>query len=166
MDAGRVHGFRQRILIRERVRLGDIGTFNYIRNSVKATIDAYDGSVSLFVFDTQDPIIRAWQAIFPGIVQALIGDAGRLCGRMSGIPNCFSEAKPRFIARFTCRLPMPFYNKEDLWDVAKNVYPRVATRATRLAPTYVIATIPGETNRNFCLLAVVSRREAKTTLSE
>ncbi len=43
----------------------DLGRFNYIRNSVKATVDAYDGDVHLYIFDTQDPLITAYQHLFP-----------------------------------------------------------------------------------------------------
>ena len=42
-----------------------LGHFNYIRNSIKATVDAYDGTVNLYVFDPADPIIRVWQKLFP-----------------------------------------------------------------------------------------------------
>ena len=51
--------------------------FNYIRNSVKATVDAYDGNVHLYVFDQEDPLIRAYQQLFPDSVQPALGHAGR-----------------------------------------------------------------------------------------
>ena len=46
--------------------------FNYIRNSVKATVDAYDGTVTLYEMDTQDPVLKAWMGVFPGTVKATI----------------------------------------------------------------------------------------------
>src|SRR5208282_5761628 len=49
------------------VTMEGIGRFNYIRNSVKATVDAYDGEVKMYVFDAEDPLIQAYQRLFPGL---------------------------------------------------------------------------------------------------
>ena len=133
-----------------RVRLGDIGTFNYIRNSVKATIDAYDGSVSLFVFDTQDPIIRAWQAIFPALFKPSSEMPATLRTHVR-YPELLFRSQTEIYRTFHMQAPDAFYNKEDLWDVAKNVYSE-SQQSDALAPTYVIATVPGESQPEFLLL--------------
>jgi len=52
-------------------------SINYMRNSVKAVVDAYDGTTTLYVFDNQDPILAAYRAIFPGLFKGRVGDAGR-----------------------------------------------------------------------------------------
>ncbi|HYP06148.1 MAG TPA: UPF0182 family protein, partial [Bryobacteraceae bacterium] len=133
-----------------RVRMGEMGVFNYIRNSVKATVDAYDGSVHLYVFDDTDPIIRAYQAIFPSLFRpgAELPQGLRAHVRY---PETYFQAQTEIYRAFHMQVPEAFYNKEDLWDVAKNVYSQ-AQGSEGLAPTYVVATLPGETTPEFLLL--------------
>jgi uncharacterized protein len=132
------------------VRLGNIGTFNYIRNSVKATIDAYDGSVILYVFDAADPIIRSWQAIFPALFKPSSEMPATLRTHVR-YPEILFRGQTEIYRAFHMQAPDAFYNKEDLWDVAKNVYSE-SQQNDALAPTYVIATIPGESQPEFLLL--------------
>jgi uncharacterized membrane protein (UPF0182 family) len=133
-----------------RVRMGEMGVFNYIRNSVKATVDAYDGSVHFYVFDESDPIIRAYRAIFP----ALFRPGSELPSALRPhvrYPETFFQAQTEIYRAFHMQVPEAFYNKEDLWDVAKTVYSQAQSNET-LSPTYVVATLPGETTPEFLLL--------------
>ena len=61
---------------------------NYIRNSVKATVDAYDGSVDLYVWDQSDPVIKAWEKIFPGQYHQLSDISGDLMSHMRYPESC------------------------------------------------------------------------------
>lgn len=133
-----------------RVRLGDIGAFNYIRNSVKATIDAYDGHVTMYVYDQNDPIIRAWQAMFPKLFRPGEELSANLRAHVRYSETLFRGQNEIYRA-FHMRDPEAFYNKEDLWDIAKNVYSQ-AQQGQTPAPTYVVATLPGETKPEFLLL--------------
>ena len=76
LDAGRVHDVRTRIRTRGTTVLGR-SRINYMRNSVKIVIDAYDGTTTFYVFDTEDPIIAAYRGVFPDPVPRRVGDAGR-----------------------------------------------------------------------------------------
>jgi uncharacterized protein len=132
------------------VRLGNMGAFNYIRNSVKATIDAYDGSVNLYVFDNNDPIIRAWQAIFPALFKPSSEMPATLRTHVR-YPELLFRGQTEIYRAFHMQAPDAFYNKEDLWDVAKNVSSE-SQQGEGLAPTYVVATLPGESRPEFLLL--------------
>lgn len=132
------------------VRLGNLGTFNYIRNSVKATIDAYDGSVHLYVFDPDDPIIRAWQNILP----ALFRPASEMPADLRAharFPEGLFRAQAETYRTFHMTDPEAFYNKEDLWDVGKFVATQGA-QPEPLPPTYVVASLPGEDTPEFLLM--------------
>lgn len=133
-----------------RVRMGDMGVFNYIRNSVKATVDAYDGSVHLYVYDDSDPIIRAYRAMFPALFQPGSELPASVRAHVR-YPETFFQAQTEIYRAFHMKIPEAFYNKEDLWDVAKTVYSQ-AQGSEGLAPTYVVATLPGETTPEFLLL--------------
>jgi uncharacterized membrane protein (UPF0182 family) len=134
-----------------RLRLGNMGAFNYIRNSVKAAVDAYDGSVSLYVFDNNDPIIRAWQAIFPELFKpgSEMPEALRSHVRY---PELLFQGQTEIYRAFHMQAPEAFYNKEDLWDVAKSAYSESQQPGQGAAPTYVVATLPGETKPEFLLM--------------
>ena len=73
-------------------RLGN--GINYIRNSVKAAVDCYDGTVSFYVFDEADPIIRTWQRVFPALLKPA-SRCRRRCGCTSAIRRTSSPSRPR-----------------------------------------------------------------------
>jgi uncharacterized protein len=127
-----------------------LGTFNYIRNSVKATIDAYDGHVTLYVFDQNDPLIRAWQAIFPNLFRPAAEMPADL-RRHARYPEMFFTAQAQIYRTFHMQNPESFYNNEDLWDVAKNIYGQ-DSKPEPLQPTFVVATLPGEQKPEFLLM--------------
>ncbi len=132
------------------VQMGEMGPVNYIRNSVKATVDAYDGHVSLYVFDAADPIIQAWQSIFPKLFQPAANMPPDLRKHVR-YPEMLFRAQAEIYRAFHMQNPESFYNKEDLWDIAKNIYGQ-AKQAENMEPTYVIATLPGETQPEFLLM--------------
>ena len=76
LDRRRLHDIATCIRIRARSDWKASGPFNYIRNSVKATVDAYDGTVHLYVFDPEDPLLQAYRNLFPSSVRARLRDAG------------------------------------------------------------------------------------------
>ncbi|MCL6545943.1 MAG: UPF0182 family protein, partial [Bryobacteraceae bacterium] len=127
-----------------------IGRFNYIRNSVKATVDAYDGMVRLYIFDPKDPIIQAYQRIFPKLFlpeSAMPADL-RAHARY---PETLFRAQAEIYRTFHMLDPQAFYNKEDLWDIARNVMGQ-DTRPQPVAPVYVVATLPGSNQAEFLLI--------------
>ena len=131
------------------VGLEGVGRINYIRNSVKATVDAYDGDVKLYVFDAEDPIIRAYQRIFP----ALLHPASEMPANLRSharYPETFFKVQAEIYRTFHMKDAQAFYNREDLWDIARTIQGQGA-RPEALQPSYVVATLPGETEPEFLL---------------
>jgi len=132
------------------IEIENIGEVNYIRNSVKATVDAYDGDVKLYVFDDKDPILRAFRAIFPD----LFTDASEMPAdirKHTRYPERLFRAQAEIYRTYHMRDPEAFYNREDLWDIAKTVSSQT-NPAEGAAPTFVVATLPGETEPEFLLI--------------
>ncbi len=127
-----------------------IGGINYIRNSVKATVDAYDGTVRLYIFDPTDPIIQAYRQIFPNLLLPASAMPADLRAHVR-YPEIFFRAQAEIYRTFHMQDPQAFYNKEDLWDIARNVQGQ-DTRPQTVTPTYVVATLPGETQAEFLLI--------------
>ncbi len=123
---------------------------NYIRNAVKATVDAYTGQVSLYVFDPSDPIIQVYQRLFPTLflpASAMPADLRR----HTRYPEILFSAQAEAYSTFHMRDPQVFYNKEDIWDVARNLYSQ-SGQPEPVQPTYIVATLPGEKQPEFLLV--------------
>jgi uncharacterized membrane protein (UPF0182 family) len=123
---------------------------NYIRNSVKATVDAYSGKISLYVFDPGDPIIQAYQRLFPKLFQPASEMPADL-RRHARYPEALFSAQAEAYRSFHMRDPQVFYNKEDIWDVARNLFGQ-SGQPESVQPTYIVATLPGETKPEFLLI--------------
>jgi uncharacterized membrane protein (UPF0182 family) len=133
-----------------RVDLEGIGSINYIRNSVKATIDAFDGTVHLYVFEPDDPLLQAYRNLFPALFEPASSMPEDL-RRHVRYPEMIFAAQADIYRLFHMRDPSTFYNKSDAWDAAKFTNEQGA-RPGPLAPTYVVATLPGESQPEFLLM--------------
>src|SRR2546426_1227957 len=125
-------------------------SINYIRNSVKAIVDAYDGTTTFYVFDAEDPIIAAYRAIFP----SLFKDADAMPPAMRKhvrYPELLLEVQAAVYGLYHMTTPEVFYNREDLWSVASEV--RMNDRREQaqqaLEPNFVVMTLPEETAVEF-----------------
>ena len=123
---------------------------NYVRNSVKVVIDAYDGTTALYVFDPQDPIITAYRRIFP----ALLKDATAMppgLRKHVRYPELLLKMQAAAYAVYHMTDPQVFYNREDLWTVASEVGMDESGQQKTLAmePNFVLMKLPGETNAEF-----------------
>jgi hypothetical protein len=123
---------------------------NYIRNSVKATVDAYSGKISLYVFDPGDPIIQAYEHLFPKLFLPA-SDMPADLRRHARYPEGLFRAQAEAYRTFHMHDPQVFYNKEDIWDVARNVIGQSA-QPEPVQPSYVVATLPGEKAPEFLLM--------------
>ena len=132
------------------VDLEGIGSFNYIRNSVKATVDAYDGAVHLYVFDAADPLLQAYRNLFPDLFEPQTAMPADL-RKQARYPEMIFAAQADIYRLFHMRDPDTFYNKSDAWDTAKFTNQQGAQPGP-LAPTYVVATLPGESQPEFLLM--------------
>jgi uncharacterized membrane protein (UPF0182 family) len=126
------------------------GGINYIRNAVKATIDAYDGETHIYVFDAGDPVIAAYRTLFPSLYE----DAARMPAEIRAHTRYAEElfrVQSNLYSVYHMRNPQAFYNNEDVWELAKYVSGQ-NTQPQPVTPTYVFATLPGESKPEFLLM--------------
>jgi uncharacterized membrane protein (UPF0182 family) len=138
------------------VGIDGMGEVNYIRNSVKATIDAYDGTVHLYVFDPTDPLLQAYRNLFPDLFEDSATMPADL-RRHVRYPELIFRVQADIYRLFHMRDSDTFYNKSDAWDTAKFTNEQGGTPGP-LAPTYVVATLPGETKPEFLLMTPFTPR--------
>src|SRR5438093_986363 len=133
------------------------GIGNYIRNSVKVTVDAYHGSVRFYIADAGDPIVRAYAAAFPGLLRPLEQMPEDL-RRHIRYPEDFFAIQARKYAVYHMENPQVFYNKEDLWAIPRRT---LEGREREMEPYYTIMRLPGEAKQEFILLTLFnpSRRD-------
>src|ERR1700749_2000960 len=127
-------------------RMGE-DTINYLRNSVKVVIDAYDGSTTFYVFDKEDPIIDAYRRIFP----SLFKDAADLppgLRKHMRYPELLLKLQGEVYGLYHMTNPDVFYNREDLWSVATEIA-LTAQRQQVMEPNFVLIRLPGERAREF-----------------
>ncbi len=136
--------------------VGGIGSLNYIRNSVKATVDAYDGSINLYVFDEQDPILASYRHLFPGLFKPRSEMSVDLQAH-TRYPELLFRIQAEAYRTFHMTDPEAFFNKEDVWDLSRNLNSS-AGRPEPVTPTYLIATLPGEEKPEFLLVTTFTPR--------
>ena len=125
-------------------------TINYMRNSVKAVVDAYNGTTTFYVFDDQDPLIAAWRRVFPALFQDAAAMPADL-RRHVRYPQLLLEEQASVYGLYHMSDPDVFYNREDLWTVASElgVSDSGDQQARTMEPNYVLMKLPGETNVEF-----------------
>jgi uncharacterized membrane protein (UPF0182 family) len=120
---------------------------NYIRNSVKILINAYTGETTFYVFDTHDPVIAAYRAVFPG----LFTDAAAMPAAVRKhvrYPELLLNVQAAVYGLYHMTNPDVFYNREDLWSVATEVA-LPDQRQQVMEPNFVLMTLPGERSTEF-----------------
>ncbi len=127
----------------------DRQSINYLRNSVKVVVDAYDGTTTFYVFDPTDPIINAYRDIFP----SLFKDASAMpdgLRRHVRYPEMQLELQAAVYGLYHMTDPGVFYNREDLWTVASEVRTNdMQDQASQpMMPNFVLMTLPGEKDNN------------------
>jgi len=122
---------------------------NYIRNSVKITVDAYNGTVRMYVFDEKDPILAAYRRVFPHLFLPREAMPKDLLAHIR-YPQALFEAQAETYRLYHMQDPQVFYNKEDQWDIAKQVVTQEDSQPTK--PYYVMLRLPGDSQAEFVLL--------------
>ncbi len=125
------------------------GAYNYLRNSVKATVDAYDGNIHIYIFEPQDPVIRVYQRLFPRLFEPASAMPANLRAHLR-YPEIYFRAQAEIFRQFHMRDEEAFYNKEDVWDVAATLAAPDSNSST-YDPTYVVTTLPGSQQPEFVL---------------
>jgi uncharacterized protein len=122
--------------------------YNYIRNSVKVVVDAYDGQVSFYVADKNDPLLRTYQRIFPNLFQPLATMPIALQQHLRYPIDLFRVQSQRLL-RYHVTDPALFYNQEDQWQLPIEIY---GNRPQVVEPYYLIMKLPAEKSEEFVLL--------------
>ncbi len=124
-------------------------TMNYIRNSVKIVMDAYDGTMTFYVADPSDPLIRAYEEIYPTLFHPLDQMPAELRDHLRTPEERFN-VQARVFARYHVTNTQSFYNKDDLWTIPTN--PAGATQQLPPEAYYVIMRMPGTVAAEYLLL--------------
>lgn len=124
------------------------GKVNYIRNSVKVVIDAYNGTVNFYAFDSDDPVLKTIKNIFPGVFKDKQAMPSNLLEHIR-YPEDLFKIQSRVLLNFHVNNPSVFYNKEDTWDVARSLEDN---QTVDKEPYYSIMKLPGEKNSEFTLM--------------
>jgi uncharacterized membrane protein (UPF0182 family) len=130
-------------------RLNDT-PINYMRNSVKVVIDAYDGTTTFYVFDTEDPILTAYRRIFPSLFKDATAMPQGLRKHMR-YPELLLKLQAEVYGLYHMTDPEVFYNREDLWTVATEVGMSEGGEQTTqpMQPNFVLMKLPDETGVEF-----------------
>ena len=128
----------------------DENSINYMRNSVKVVVDAYNGSTTFYVFDQDDPVIAAYRRIFP----TLFKDRSEMPADLRKhvrYPELLLKMQAAVYGLYHMTNPSVFYNREDLWTVASEVGMNANGEQTTLAmePNFVLMELPGEKGVEF-----------------
>ncbi|MGB6744466.1 MAG: UPF0182 family protein, partial [Terracidiphilus sp.] len=123
---------------------------NYMRNSVKVVIDAYDGTTTFYVFDSADPILAAWRGIFPDLFK----DASQMPAWLRKhvrYPELLLSLQAQVYGLYHMTNPEVFYNREDLWTVATQtgMGDNGEQTAQAMEPNFVLMKLPGESSLEF-----------------
>ena len=122
--------------------------FNYIRNSVKIVIDAYNGDVDFYVIDPNDPVIATWSKIFPNLFQPFDDMPATLRSHIRYPIDLFSTQSEQLLT-YHMSDPRVFYNQEDQWQIPTEIY---QNESQTVAPYYLILKLPTATEEEFILL--------------
>jgi uncharacterized membrane protein (UPF0182 family) len=124
------------------------GVGNYMRNSVKMVMDAYNGKVDMFVADQEDPIIKVYQKIFPGVFRPISEISPDLKNHLR-YPEDIFRVQTYIYSRYHMDSPQIFYNKEDLWQI-----PTItgSNNENPMSPYYTIMRLPQEKQEEFILM--------------
>jgi uncharacterized protein len=121
---------------------------NYIRNSVKVVVDAYEGSVFFYVMDPDDPVLRVYRKGFPGVFKEL-DELSPDLKRHLRYPEEFFRVQSSLYRTYHMTDPQVFYNREDLWTFAQERY---AGNTLPMTPYYILMRLPGEKELMYLLM--------------
>jgi uncharacterized membrane protein (UPF0182 family) len=127
-----------------------INNVNYIRNSVKATVNAYDGSVTLYAWDEEDPILKSWQKIFPTTVESINGMSSELLSHVRYPADLF-KAQRYVLGQYHVTDAGSFYSGDDAWRTPAEPTASQEEIAPLQPPYYLTLQLPGQEEPRFSL---------------
>src|SRR5438128_168683 len=123
---------------------------NYIRNSVKVVVDAYQGTATFYVMDPKDPLIKAYQATFPSLFQPIDAMPAGIRAHIR-VPEDLFNVQVSIYATYHMSDPKVFFAREDVWDVP-TAQTGPGSAPAPIQPYYVLFRLPGEQNPEFLLI--------------
>jgi uncharacterized protein len=127
---------------------------NYIRNSVKATVDAYDGTVTLYQWNEEDPVLKTFMKAFPGVVKPKSAMSDELKSHVR-YPEDLFKVQREILTRYHVDDPGNFYSQNDRWQVSAD--PTQGTNSTQdQPPYYILAQRPGDEKASFQLTSALN----------
>ena len=124
------------------------GNLNYVRNSVKAVVDAYNGTLTFYDFGAGDPLLRTYEKIFPGMFKPSSAMPAALMQHVR-YPEDYFNVQAEVFATYHVQDPGVFYNKGNQWQIPENVS---ISGSGRMAAYYVIMRLPGQAREEFVLI--------------
>ena len=124
------------------------GPFNYIRNSVKITMDAYDGTMHFYMSDPDDPIVRAYAGVFPGLFEPIDAMPADLRAHLR-VPEELFNVQTRVYGRYHVTDTQQFFRTDDVWTVPQG---QTSEQTLPSEAYYVVMRLPGESEVEFTLL--------------
>lgn len=125
------------------LRIDDI---NYIRNSVKATVDAYDGSVTLYAWDEEDPVLEAWQKVYPSTVEPISEMSGELMSHVR-YPTDLFKVQRAMLDTYHVDTAGQFYQRDNAWTTPADP----ADNSVLQPPYYLSMRMPGQEEPTFSM---------------
>ena len=136
---------------------------NYIRNSVKATVDAYDGTVSLYQWDEKDPVLATWSKAFPGTIQPKSKISKSLLDHIR-YPEDMFRVQREILSSYHVQTASAFYGGQDFWRVPRDPS-TFGANAGAQPPYYLTLQMPGESKPEFALTTPFVPRGGRENLS-
>ncbi|PTD94096.1 membrane protein [archaeon SCG-AAA382B04] len=124
------------------------GGQNYVRNSVKVVVDAYNGDVSFYVADEDDPIINSWKNVFPNMFESLEEMPNNLRDHIR-YPEDYFSLQMEVYREYHMQEAEVFYNQEDMWEIPQEKY---SNQRQRVEPYYVSISLPNTNKTEFMLI--------------
>jgi uncharacterized membrane protein (UPF0182 family) len=121
---------------------------NYIRNSVKVVVDAFDGDVTFFAWDEEDPILQAYRSIFPDLFRSAAEMPAGLEAHLR-YPEDLFLIQAEVLRAYHMQDPRVFYNREDMWNIPNEIY---QGQPTKMVPYYVLLRLPDDSKPAFQLV--------------
>ena len=138
-------------------------TINYIRNSVKATVDAYDGTVSLYEWDVADPVLKTWAKAYPGVIKPKSEISEKLMAHLR-YPEDLFKVQRDILSSYHVQNALAFYGGQDFWRVPRDPSTFGGNIANQ-PPYYTTLQLPGEKSLSFMLATPFVPRGGRENLS-
>lgn len=134
---------------------------NYIRNSVKVIVDAYNGTVDFYAMSDQDPVLKVYRGVFPKMFKPLSAMPEQLKQHLR-YPKFYFVKQVQILNTYHMNDPQVFYNSEDLWEIP---YERYGGRQSLMRPYYLLTKLPGQESLQYLLIMPLVPRNKENMIA-